>query len=145
MKRPKLKEIAPGEIRTVCWTCGTPISSRACFCEEHADHKQKLCEKCGKGTKGTICAECRKSPEEKKLEIPGGRRLTEQDRPVVEKLWEQGVSASEIASTMGLLHKHPGTMITEKRKKGWDLPYRRDRACIESMRALGRKRNATNR
>lgn len=131
-KQPKLKEIAPGEVRTVCWICETPIVKRALYCDEHQEGKQNACEKCGKGTRGTICRECRKEPtaEEPILldssQIRGGKRiLTEHDRPFVEKWWAEGFKSGEIARKLGLSSLNPcEAILTKRRTRGWNLPYR---------------------
>jgi|ERR1700722_5357905 len=117
-KTQKLKEIAPGEVRIVCLICETPIKGRALYCEQHKGKQKNACAKCGKGTRGTICRECRKTPR------PSQGWLTEADREAVQELWAQGLSAKAIAGRLGLSTKNPTMTIISRRGKGWDLPYR---------------------
>jgi len=147
-KHPKLAEIAPGEIRTVCWTCGTPVGKRALFCTEHQGAtKKKPCEKCGKAARGKVCVDClgRRKTEEPILlhpsQIKGGKRyLTEHDRPFVEKWWAEGVKSGEIARRLDLSTINPcETILTKRRQRGWNLPYRKPQNVASAYKMLEKR------
>jgi hypothetical protein len=146
-KSPKLKEISPGETRTVCLICETPIGSRAFFCEEHKE-KRNTCEKCGKATMSKVlCADCRKRKSEEEpillssAQIRGGKRvLTEADRPFVEKWWAEGIQGPAIAKKLGLTTNTPTGAIIARRRKDWQLPYRNESA-IKQGRAIGGRKS----
>lgn len=141
-KTQKLKEIAPGEVRVVCLICETPIKGRALYCERHKGKQKNACAKCGKGMRGTICATCRQG----KINVPklrGTKRvLTEADRPLVEKLWREGLTGREIATQLGLVSKSPTSIITRRRwASGWNLSYRQPNS-IPNARKMNEEKRA---
>lgn len=112
----RLVEIGPGEVRTVCQGCGRVIAPRHFYCDACKPTKGQHCSQCGKPSKVAVCGECKVAP-------PGV--LSEDRREIAEQMWAEGAGAKEIAARLGIRTKHPGTMISKARRRGWNLPYRR--------------------
>ncbi len=149
LQEPKYIEVESGEIRHVCLICDTPIKpvSRL-YCKEHENGFVYACKYCGKPATGDVCQECiegfasmkRDKAVIHRSQIRNGKRiLTEMDRPLVEKWWEEGATGREIAKRLGLDCNQPNSCLSHKRiAMGWNLPYRSPHA-VELGRALSER------
>lgn len=117
-RQPKIKEIAPGEIRTVCWGCEKPIRG-------------------GRG-RAIWCDDCH--PDKPKRKSSGRKlKLFDSDREQVERLWAKGLSIKEIAKVVELDTRFPDSALSYARaKRGWDLPYRQPDK-VARARKLGKE------
>ena len=135
-KTPKLAEVAPGEIRTVCQGCGKVVGKTAIWCSECQATHGRRCKECGAPTRASsqICRKCQGYGSKGR---PRGSRsdfLHEGNRKEVEKLWEQGLSGAEIAKVLKIPSKAPGSLISRARNlKGWNLPVHNPHA-VETAR-----------
>ena len=135
-----------------CERCGNPFTdtttnARRRFCSENCRkrHQERttgrgVCAKCGGPTARKrayrYCRECRAQ-----LETDRVAARAEQ----IVAWWAEGRTLSQIGELLGWTQNHAHVEINRLRRAGYDLPFRRSDADVESIRTASRQWHAERR